>query len=337
MSRPQQGRVGRIVDSVMNPVLGAVDMDAVLEHVDMNSLLARVDMNAMLARVDMNALLERVDIDALIQRVDVDALIKRVDVDGLIQRVDVDGLIQRVDVDGLIQRVDVSGLVGRVRIGNVVTDSATTVATSALDMIRQQLAGADALTDRAVKRVIHKREPFDPELGGRPAGAWSRLVALVLDGVFISTLFAIGVAATTYLVNLVLNRNFDPSDDGGGFWWIASGVAFAGFYFWVSLTLAGRTLGMGLLGVRVRRTDGRRLGPGHAFLRVLAFPFSFILGLGLIPIVTSRQRRALHDYVADTIVVHDWGGRPAQLHGSMTRWFTPKESAVPASDASLPS
>lgn len=39
----------------------------------------------------------------------------------------------------------------------------------------------------------------------------------------------------------------------------------------------------------------------------MAFPFSFILGLGFLPVVFGRRGRAFHDHVAGTIEVVEWG------------------------------
>ena len=69
--------------------------------------------------------------------------------------------------------------------------------------------------------------------------------------------------------------------------------------------------------------DGTQVGAGHALIRVLVFPFSFILGLGFLPIVFGRDRRALHDAAAGTIEIYDWGDRTAVLPARFSRWFTP--------------
>ncbi len=55
-------------------------------------------------------------------------------------------------------------------------------------------------------------------------------------------------------------------------------------------------------------------------MRVLVYPFSFILGLGLIPIVTARSHRALHDKAAHTLVLYDWGDGDIE-RSPLTRWL----------------
>ena len=60
----------------------------------------------------------------------------------------------------------------------------------------------------------------------------------------------------------------------------------------------------------VVRMDGTPLKGRQALVRVLVYPFSFILGLGLIPIVTAKSHRALHDKAAGT-TAHGGGHGPA--------------------------
>jgi uncharacterized RDD family membrane protein YckC len=59
------------------------------------------------------------------------------------------------------------------------------------------------------------------------------------------------------------------------------------------------------MGLRLRREDGRRVRLRQALKRVATFYLTFGLGSFLIP-VTAR-RRALHDVIAGTVVLYDWG------------------------------
>ena len=48
------------------------------------------------------------------------------------------------------------------------------------------------------------------------------------------------------------------------------------------------------------------------FVRTLAFPLSVLfLGIGPLMIVEQREHRSLHDLIAKTCVVYDWGDRSA--------------------------
>jgi uncharacterized RDD family membrane protein YckC len=298
--------MNRIVGSLVQPVINAVDVENVIE------------------RVDVNEVLERVDINEVLDRVDVDRLLDRVDVNRFLTRVDVDALMERIDVDKLISGIDVAKVVADAKIGNVVTDSAASV----LDFGRAQLNGLDAMTASIGRRAIRKHDERPgpsataKAISHMPASAFTRLTAYAVDIAMISVLFGASVFLITYLLNLFFASNFDPTNNNGP-WWAILSVVFAGFYFWVGLALVGRTIGKALLGLRVVALDGSQVGAGHALIRVLVFPFSFILGLGFLPIVFGRDRRALHDAAAGTIEVYDWGDRAAVLPARFTRWFTP--------------
>ena len=76
-----------------------------------------------------------------------------------------------------------------------------------------------------------------------------------------------------------------------------------------------------------RRRPDRRAGR-HAAAhrprarRVLVLPISLAsFGLGLVGIVIGKERRALHDVAAGTVVVYDWGDRPAEMPAPLTRWL----------------
>ncbi len=78
----------------------------------------------------------------------------RVDVEGIIDRVDIDGIVQRVDIEGLLDDVDVAGIAKRADIGDLVAESTTSVAGSALDLGRRQIVGLDAILMQFVNRIM---------------------------------------------------------------------------------------------------------------------------------------------------------------------------------------
>lgn len=153
----------------------------------------------------------------------------------------------------------------------------------------------------------------DPGAVGHYAGAWSRLAAYVIDAVLVSTLYSVITAGVVWILELIASQNVDASDLGTA----ASTTlltVWSFFYFAVPWAISGRTPGMLVLGLRVVRRDGSPLDVGHAFLRALVFPLSFILlGLGLIGIVVGREHRALHDVLAKTTVVYAWDAQRTRL------------------------
>jgi uncharacterized RDD family membrane protein YckC len=152
----------------------------------------------------------------------------------------------------------------------------------------------------------------DLELQGHYAGSVTRLVAYLIDSVTLSFLFAVGATVFEFILADVLGIDFDVADHP-----VAATVALALWsflYFAVPLAASGRTFGSAILGLRVVRSDGRELDPGHAVIRVLVFPLSFLFfGLGFLLMLVNRERRALQDLIADTVVVYAWDARAARL------------------------
>ncbi len=337
-SRPTDRKpngVTRIVGSILDPMINAVDVDAVLERIDLDELLASVDLDRVLARIDPNTLLDRVDVDRMLARVDLDVVLRRIDVAGIVDRVDIDRIVQRVDVGKIVDRVDIDRIVDRVDIGRIVdrvdidqvldrvdvarivervnvarvaTTTATTMTSSALDLVRRQLARLDILLASFVRRVLRRRPPttrtVPGEPVGSPAGAFTRLLAYVVDTFLVSGMLAAGFALFTYLADLFVSPDIHPTQGGSDWWAIVAGV-FTFAYFWLSTAATGRTPGKALLGLRVVRREGGAVGGGRAFVRALVFPFSFVFGLGFVGVVGGRSRRALHDVAARTVVVYD--------------------------------
>jgi uncharacterized RDD family membrane protein YckC len=77
------------------------------------------------------------------------------------------------------------------------------------------------------------------------------------------------------------------------------------------LLVSGQTPGMAVMGLRLLRSDGRPVGLRHVVKRVLTFHLT--LGLGSLLIPVTERRRALHDIVAGTVVVYDWGVRELEV------------------------
>jgi len=348
----------RVFEAIVPRAVDAIDIDDVIGQVDVNHLVSEVDVDALVQRVDVDALIQRVDVDALIQRVDVDALIQRVDVDALIQRVDVGKLIERVDLnqvltkvdlnalmgeidlnslltkvdlntlmdsvdlDKLLDKVDIEALMKRAKIDQIVSNASRGVFAQLMDAVRRQLAGLDALLIGVVTRVFRRPRTAASLVGGtlsgQVAGAISRLTAFLIDAGFISVSYGITAALMVFMVGLLTGNTVDPSHHALP--WLTGYVIFGFFYYWIGLAITGRSIGKGLIGLRVVQMDGDPITPGRAAVRTIVYPFSFILGLGLLPIVVGKQRRALHDFAGGDHVLYDWGDRPAELPAPLTDW-----------------
>ncbi len=150
---------------------------------------------------------------------------------------------------------------------------------------------------------------------GHYAGAVTRLLAFAADAGASWGLFTLGAAAIGFSIELVTGHTYHLAN----YQWIsiAALVVWEFVYFAYQWSLAGRTIGMALLGIQVVKADGTPIGVRQAVVRTLALPLSFLLlGLGFVGILVSRNRHALHDRLAGTAVVYSWDARAARL-----RWL----------------
>jgi uncharacterized RDD family membrane protein YckC len=160
---------------------------------------------------------------------------------------------------------------------------------------------------------------------GHYAGAATRLAAFALDQAILTGSFAGMSAVVAWILSLVIaeDLNWDPGAVVTGLllllWWF--------LYYSYPWAMSGKTPGMALLGIRVVRADGSPARAGNAVRRTLALPLSFLtLGIGFLPIVFGKERRALHDKLAGTAVVYSWDARAARW-----RFLARQQESDPAS------
>lgn len=165
---------------------------------------------------------------------------------------------------------------------------------------------------------------------GHYAGVVSRLVAFVLDILFVWALYTLGAAGLSLAVQLLTGTTFKLDDHQ-----LAGAVVLGvwGFvYFAYQWSLNGKTLGFAILGVQVVQASGAPVRPRQALLRTLLLPLSFaFFYVGFLLIVVQRERRALHDLIAGTAVVYDWDARSAHL-----RWLARRKAAARAGSRDAP-
>jgi uncharacterized RDD family membrane protein YckC len=92
-------------------------------------------------------------------------------------------------------------------------------------------------------------------------------------------------------------------------------VAVALLNFVLVAGLSGRTLGKWVAGLRIERRDGASLSFGRTLLRhVAGYPLTILtLGLGFLITIFDSQGRALHDWLAGTIVVRSRAPRAREI------------------------
>jgi len=76
--------------------------------------------------------------------------------------------------------------------------------------------------------------------------------------------------------------------------------------------LTGRSIGKWATGLRVERNNGEQVGLGRICLRhFVGYPLSFLtLGFGFLLAAMTSRGRALHDLIADTIVLREGPSQP---------------------------
>ena len=151
-------------------------------------------------------------------------------------------------------------------------------------------------------QVKPSEDPATARLGCY-GGPVTRLAAFIVDLFVAQVLLAVITVTLAALVDFVSGKvlHIQVSTTVA----VPAEVVWLFLYFFVCWATVGKTPGMRLLGIKVVRRDGSRLYAGKAAVRTLVFPFSFILGLGLVGIVVGREHRALHDVAASTTVVYD--------------------------------
>lgn len=147
-----------------------------------------------------------------------------------------------------------------------------------------------------------------------PAGFWRRFAAVIIDGIIINiciypllTLLALALGAqnSSEVLNTMGSRGgVDPTYLGLSYV-IQFTVMF--FYFgWFYKNMGGTPGKLALKLAVVRSADGQRLGYGRSFLRETLGKFAsgFILGIGFFMAAFRGDKRALHDLISDTQVIH---------------------------------
>jgi uncharacterized RDD family membrane protein YckC len=133
-------------------------------------------------------------------------------------------------------------------------------------------------------------------------GLITRTIAFVLDCAIVNV-FAVAFGAAVALVLTVL-----PGKQQVQTWEAAlAGVAFvvwATAYWATFWSTTGQTPGDRVMHLRVVRSDGGRLHALMAIVRVAATALAALpLFAGFVPILFTRRRRGLNDWIAHTVVV----------------------------------
>lgn len=149
--------------------------------------------------------------------------------------------------------------------------------------------------------------PVAAVAGRRYAGFWIRFAAIFIDGIVLA------IAGTIVRISLGMFSTSVPHDvpnmgpDFLALLGISSsinfifGLAYQGYF----LSQFGATPGKMLFGLRVITSEGGPISVGRAMGRDLAYILDGIsLLIGFLIAAFDSQKRALHDYICDTRVIH---------------------------------
>jgi uncharacterized RDD family membrane protein YckC len=146
------------------------------------------------------------------------------------------------------------------------------------------------------------------------AGFWRRSCAAVVDLLVLASVFAIlatiaalvlrhplpriGQIGPDYVVDMAVNGGV--AAEAG-----LAMLAILGFlYFFLFTALRGQTFGKHLMKLRVIDAYGERTSLLRALARTAAYvPSGVLLALGFLWVGFDREKRGLHDWIADTYVV----------------------------------
>lgn len=132
-----------------------------------------------------------------------------------------------------------------------------------------------------------------------PAGFWIRLVAAFLDNLLV-------YLPLTVVVGLLFGNPYEDN---------VSSLILSALSLLYALLLPviwnGYTVGKRILGIRIAKVSGEKLGLGAMFMRTVVGGLVYGITFGLAALISAlmvglrRDKRALHDFLAGTYVTRD--------------------------------
>ena len=162
-----------------------------------------------------------------------------------------------------------------------------------------RLADGAARADEALQRRPRRVEAETSRFGGLASRGLAALVDVALAN---GAVLALGALAggLGWLLGVSLPGVVVAALAGAGWTLFLAGYAVL---FW---STAGQTPGMRITRLRLEGPDGRPPRIGRSLLRFVATVVALApFGLGLVPMLFDRRRRALQDLAARTLVVRD--------------------------------
>jgi len=146
------------------------------------------------------------------------------------------------------------------------------------------------------------------------AGMGERLVAAILDMIFVGVMFALAGMATAVRLGGVTDSGFSLNGMPA---LVTIGITCVGafLYYWLAEGFFGSTLGKAIAGIQVRRKTGAGCGLKASLLRNV---LRIVDGIGVYLVgffvaILSKMRQRLGDHVAGTAVVESRMGKPLRI------------------------
>ena len=157
---------------------------------------------------------------------------------------------------------------------------------------------------------------------GQYAGFFSRLLAFIIDIVILIVMFYAVTLIISSLMRLMgynINECTALTDAPrrqliacsiGTISLLVINISLVPLYFILFWSLSGQTLGKAVMGLRVVRSSGKRMGLLPAILRYLGYLLCLAtFGAGFAWILLDDRRQGWHDKIAGTCVVYSWEAR----------------------------
>lgn len=316
--------------------------------------------------------MEVADVDGVVRQVDVNAVVQRVEWNDVVQRIDWNQVLSTIDWNQQLARIDFDQVLERVDTNSILVRSSAGMFTNFLDTLRTQLVLMDLylwilarcrMRGRRLflppspgsRRQRHDRKVYPKgrsnkavAVQGRYCGFVSKAMAILIDIVAITILFALLFRVIEWLMTVFTKTSFDEAsqktkqfqqDQENGLMVVLYCIYWF-LYFFLCEAIAGQTLGMMAVGLKVcncARTDPySSVSLKQAFIRTCLLPITVTLlpPLGLIGLF-RRDGRMLHDLVAHSGIIYLWDAELAKLRHKALRDVDRTDSMVSEGDEDI--
>jgi uncharacterized RDD family membrane protein YckC len=286
-ARAARGPAERVLDEVLAGPLPEAFARSIVEHRVIERFVAELARRGDLEGMTVSAL-ESEQAEQLVKKVLASPALEKMLVDA------VESPLPRELASRMLQDPEIQGAIRQ-----IVAQQTMGFAEEAAEAARTRAVVSDDRAERLPRRLLGKH----PRAGAVPyAGLGSRGIALAADAVLANLLFVVGAALVQLVASLFGGlRPHWLAGTIAGFGWIVVVVA----YFVAFWSGTGQTPGMALMHLRVRDPHGSPPGVARSLVRFVGLVLAIVpLFAGCLPALVDDRRRALQDFLAQTVVVY---------------------------------